>query len=47
MTHLDVLAFLISDHDLHDQVLDMRRNRLLADSLDQLAELEWQTFLAL
>ena len=47
MTYLDVLALLVGDHDLDDEVLDMRRDGLLADRLDKLAELERQPLLAL
>lgn len=47
MTHFDVLALLVCDHDFDDEVLDVRRNRLLADTLHELAELHRETFLAL
>ena len=44
---LDVLKVLIHNHDLHNKVLHMWRHRLLADSLDELAEAHAEALLAL
>ena len=45
--NLNVFAFLVGDHNLDDEVLDVRRDRLLADRLHELAELERQALLTL
>ena len=45
--HFDILALLVADHHLDDEVLGVRRERLLAHELDELAEFQWQTLLAL
>lgn len=37
--YLDVFAVLVRHHNLRDEMFRMRRNRLLADSLHELAEL--------
>jgi hypothetical protein len=37
--NLDILKVFITGHDLNDEMLDMGRNRLLADSLNKLAKL--------
>ena len=44
---LDILAFLVHDHHLRDEVLDVGRDGLLADSLDEFAEFERQPLFAL
>jgi hypothetical protein len=41
-TYLHILAFLVTDHYLGDQVFYVRWDRLLANSLNQLAKLEGQ-----
>ena len=45
--HFDILALLVADHHLDDEVLGVRRERLLAHELDELAELHRQALLAL
>jgi hypothetical protein len=39
-TYLNILALRVRNHDLRNEVLDVRRDRLLAHGLDELAELE-------
>lgn len=46
-TYLDVLALLIHNHDLHNKVLNMRRDRFLANGRDELAEAHREALLAL
>ena len=46
-TYLYVFAFLIRNHDLHDEVSDVRRNGLLADVLHEVTEFHRQAFFAL
>ena len=45
--HLNILEIFVVSHDFDNKVLDVRRNRLFANSLDELAEFQWQTLLAL
>ena len=46
-TDLDILVTLIGDHDLNNEVLDVRRNSLLAHMLHEIGELHGQPFVAL
>ncbi len=46
-TDLDILAFFVANHNLDDEVLRVRRERLLAHVLDEFAELHRQALLAL
>ena len=47
VTYVHILAVFIGDHDLGDEMVDVRRDRLLANVLDKLAELHGQPLLAL
>jgi hypothetical protein len=46
-TDLNILALLIRDHNFGNKMLYVRWNRLLADGLNQFAELHSQSLLAL
>lgn len=45
--HFNIFTFLIHNHNFDNEVLGVRRNRLLTDGLDELAELHGKTLLAL
>ena len=44
---LDILPLFIRDHDLYNKVLRVRRDGLLAHSLDELGEGHWEALFAL
>ena len=45
--YLDVFTVIVRCHDLHDEMLHVSWNGLLANVLHQLAEFQWKTLLAL